>query len=150
MYFVRYRLSIFLISAILILLLPNSVKLSIVSSCILLINFDIYTIFLDVCPRAIYLNSVVNMETIFYFLLYQDITTPFKKKQYLITDFQSSESLAKLLSANLIRLYGGNFLDWQLFNFWPNIRPKSIVPQKYQTIFLRFRDFFFQDWYFIC
>ena len=90
-------------------------------------NFYIHTVFLDVYPRVIYSASVIDVEMVFCFLLYQDTTTLFKKKHYLIIDFWSLMFLANLLSTNLIRSYSGKFLGWQLLNPWPNIRSKSII-----------------------
>lgn len=87
-----------------------------VSSYISLINLCIQTASFDAYLRAIYLASVVDMETVLYFLLHQDTMAPFKKKQYPITDFRSLGSPAKLLSANPTRPYSDGSLGKRLLD----------------------------------
>lgn len=62
-------------------------------------NFWIHTLSRAACSRAIYLGSVVDVETVRSFLLHQETITLYMIKQYSITDVLFSESLAWLLSA---------------------------------------------------
>ena len=58
-----------------------------------------YTACLAACLMVMYSASVVEVETVHCFFEHHDITPLTRKKQYLIVDFLSLMSLAKLLSA---------------------------------------------------
>lgn len=58
-----------------------------------------------------YFALVVDINIVFYFLLFYETIAPLRKKQYYMTNFQSSKSPRKLLSAYLMRLYGDTSLE---------------------------------------
>lgn len=82
-----------------------------------------------------YFVLVIDIDTVFCFLLFYNITAPLKKKQYPMTDFQSFGSSAKLLSTYLIKLYRSRSLRGTLSGLLPYTNPSCIVLFKYKTTF---------------
>lgn len=72
---------------------------------ILLIKQLIYIFFLVAYPILIYSTLIIEVDTIFCFLLYYNATALIKKKQFSITNFLISGFLVKLLLPYLIRPY---------------------------------------------
>lgn len=112
------------------LIFPNDMRFSTVFEFSLFINLQIQTSFLATYLKAIYYALVVEMETVLYFLLLHDTTALFKKKQYLIFDFQLAKFPAKLLLA-----YPGKPYRAGSIIIYPYIKPNYIVSFKYQTTF---------------
>lgn len=126
-----------LISAILILLSLWIMILGTIFNPILLMKQRIYTTSLAACSRVMYFTSVIDIHTICYFLLFHKTITVLKKKQYLVINLQSLRSLAKLLLAYPISLYGRGDVDNVLSNFLPYIKSNYIVFFKYlKTLFV--------------
>lgn len=79
MYFICYWLLRFFVRLKLALLLPFRLKL-IISSCKPLINFLIQTFSFVIWPIAIYLSSIIDVNTIFCFLFDYDTIALLRKK----------------------------------------------------------------------
>ena len=100
----------------------------VVSTANLLMNLLIQTPSLAAWPIAIYSTSVVDVDTVFCFLLDHETTAPLRKKHFSMTDFLSSGSPAKLLSPYPTRPYGAGCIGELPSERWPYTSSNCIVP----------------------
>lgn len=116
----------FFVRLMVALLLPFKIKL-VTLNCSSLMNFLIQTFFFATWLIVIYSILVVEVDTVFCFLLNYNITASFRKKKYSITDFLPFGSLAKLLSLYPMRPYSIGVVEKLPSDFYLYISSRWIV-----------------------